>query len=129
MRTRGLLKVDMVVTVRAQGRDRVVAAGVEGVAAPEAANGEPTAAQCAEAGHGFQRVLRARGMEAAGGAYQRAERELVEADRAADQAPHHGVVSAILRQSAARLSCSVRAGTSRAFGRTLTTRSSAGSAR
>src|SRR5690349_18697184 len=115
MRTRGLLKVDMIVTVRAERRDRVVAAGVEGVAAPEAANGEPTAAQHAEAGHRFQRVLRARGMEAAGGADQRAERELVEADRAADQAPHHGVVSAILRQSAARLSCSVRAGTSRAF--------------
>src|ERR1700739_4050551 len=110
MRTRGLLEVDMVVTVRAERRARVVAAGEEGVAAPEAANGEPTAAQHAEAGHGLQRVLRARGMEAPGGADQRAEGELVEADRAADQAPHHGVVSAILRQGAGRIAAAVSAG-------------------
>src|ERR1700739_3638832 len=125
---RGLLIVGMV--CRATERwHRVVAAFVPGVAARQAGGRKTSAAQHAEARHRLERVLRARGIEAAGGAAPRGHRELVAADRAGDEAPHRGVVSASLRHSAARLSCRARAGTSRARGRTLTTRSHEGSER
>src|SRR5215469_5127416 len=125
---RGLLIVDMMRRA-VEWRHRVVTAFVPGVAARQAGGRKISAAQHAEARHRLERVLRARGIEAAVGAEQRAHHELVAADRAGDEAPHRGALSASLPHSTARLSCRVRAGTSRALGRTLTTRSHAGSER
>src|SRR5215469_9150540 len=101
------------------GRYRVEAARMPGMAARDAPDAEPAAAQHAEPIDGLEGVLGACRMESATGAEQRTDRPLITTDQPGCEAAHRSITCC---HSAARLACSSVPGTPRAFGRALTTR-------
>src|SRR6185437_15574261 len=105
-------------------RHRVVSARMPWMAATDAADRKPTAAQYAEAPDRLQRVLRARRMETACGTEQRAHRPLVQPDQDLGNEAHCSVT---LSQRASRLAMSSALRAPRARARALTTMSRAGS--
>src|ERR1700685_128342 len=71
-----------------RGGHRIVAAFMERMAARQAPQRQRTAAQAAVRAHRLERVLRARGVEAAARAEQRADPKLIGADQDADELTH-----------------------------------------
>src|SRR5437588_12729559 len=96
------------------------------MAAREPYDREHASPHDAEAQHRFERVARARRIETAHRAEERAHGPLVEADQECDEVAH---CSPTFFQSAARLSRSACGEASRARGPRLTTTSTAGSQR
>src|ERR1035441_1232493 len=78
------------------GRHRIVAAGMERVAARQSPDGQSAAAQAAMPAHRLERVLRTGRIEAAARSEQRTDRELIGPDQGKDQLAH---VAASLIQS------------------------------
>src|SRR5579883_1561618 len=121
---RGLLFM----TMARRGRDaarryRVEPAGMPGVAACYAPHAQPAATQQPEAADGLDRIVGARGLEAAARAEEGADGPLVAADQADGEEAHRSITCF---QRAARLARSSGPGAPRAFGRALTTRSTNG---
>src|SRR3569832_2857632 len=104
--------------------DRIEPAIVEGMAAPDAFEGEPCAAKRTVLVDGFHAVVRARRIEPAARSEQRTQRELVDPDEASQDVAH---VLATRCQRVARLARSVVAGASLAGNFAATTMSTAGS--
>src|SRR3977135_3092927 len=104
-------------------RHGVESARVPRVAARQACEREPAALQDAEAQHRVQGVLGAGGIETARRREQRTDGPLIQADQEGYDVAH---CSPTFFHSAARLSRSAWPVASRARGRTLTTRSTAG---
>src|SRR5580692_4054597 len=71
-------------------RDRIVTAGVPGVAAQQSAQRQDTAVQCAVRAQCLERVLRAGRIEAATRSEQRTQRQLVGADDPLQEETHDG---------------------------------------
>src|SRR5882762_2061119 len=111
-----------------EGRRRhgIEPARVPRVAARKAREREPAAPQDAEAQHRLQGVLRAGGIEAARRPQERTDGPLIQADQEGCDVAH---CSPTFFHSAARLSRSASPVASRARGRILTTRSTAGISR
>src|SRR5579875_301929 len=107
-------------------RHRVEASGVPRMAAADAAHREPAAAQHAEAPDRLERVLRARRMEAACGADERAHRPLVQPDHDLGEDAHWSIN---LFHRSSRLAASSAFPAPRTRARALTTTSTAGSPR
>lgn len=70
-------------------RYRIVAAGMQRMATPQAARGQPCTTRRAVTGHGFHRVFRATGRKAATRPQQRTDEALVEAQGGDEQAIYH----------------------------------------
>src|ERR1700730_3204763 len=108
---------------RGRRRHGVESARVPRVAARKAREREPAALQDAEAQHGLQRELRAGRIKAARRPQQRTDGPLIQADQEGCDVAH---CSLTFFHSAARLSRRAWPVASRARGRILTTRSTAG---
>src|ERR1700686_2038363 len=86
----------------AVGGHRIVAAGIEWVAARQAPQRQPGATQAAVRAHRLECVLRTRRVEAATRTEQRADAELVGADQDADELTHVADIFCQSFSSAAR---------------------------
>src|SRR5690349_10148636 len=109
--------------VMGAGRDRIKSAFVPGVTTGDALQREPRAAQRTMSLDGFDRVVRARRIEAAARPQERADGELVPADQIFQDEAH---VVATRCQRVARLARSVGAGASREGNFAATTMSTGG---
>src|ERR1700733_8434652 len=107
----------------AEGGYGVYATGVPGMAATQSPQGQPAAVKNTEALNRLESVIRTRGIKAASGTEQRAQRPLIQANQGYGEGAHWTLT---LSHNPSRLARSCAAEASRAAGRALTTRSTSG---